>query len=97
MLLRQIAQPDDVWFHAHRHAGAHVLLKVQPHRDMPHQTLVEAAAVAAYYSKGKEATAVEVIYTQTKHVRKFRGARPGQVSVRTYQTLEVAPRLPEAS
>jgi predicted ribosome quality control (RQC) complex YloA/Tae2 family protein len=40
---------------------------------------------------------VEVIYTQAKHVRKFRGARPGQVSVRTYQTLEVAPRLPEAS
>jgi len=97
MLLRQIAQPDDVWFHAHRHAGAHVLLKVQPHRDLPHQTLVEAAAVAAYYSKGKDATAVEVIYTQAKHVRKFRGARPGQVSVKTYQTLEVAPRLPEAS
>jgi predicted ribosome quality control (RQC) complex YloA/Tae2 family protein len=64
---------------------------------MPHQTLVEAAAVAAYYSKGQDATAVEVIYTQAKHVRKFRGARPGQVRVRTYQTLEVTPRLPEAS
>jgi predicted ribosome quality control (RQC) complex YloA/Tae2 family protein len=92
-----MAQPDVWWFHAHRHAGAHVLLKVQPHRDMPHQTLVEAAAVAAFYSKGKDATAVEVIYTLAQHVRKFRGARPGQVSVKTYQTLEVAPRLPEAS
>ena len=97
MLLRQIAQPDDFWFHAHRHAGAHVLLKVQPHRDLLPQTLVEAAAVAAYYSQGKDAAAVEVMYTQAKHVRKFRGARPGQVSVRTYQTLEVAPQLPEAS
>jgi predicted ribosome quality control (RQC) complex YloA/Tae2 family protein len=50
--------------------------------------------VAAYYSKGKHAAAVEVIYTQARYVQKFRGARPGQVQVRAYRTLQVAPRLP---
>jgi hypothetical protein len=38
---------------------------------------------------------VEVIYTRAKYVRKFRGARPGQVQVAEYRTVEVAPQLPE--
>jgi predicted ribosome quality control (RQC) complex YloA/Tae2 family protein len=96
-LLRQVAAPDDVWLHAHRQAGAHVLVKVPPKQDVPHRTLREAAALAAYYSKGRHATAVEVLYTHAKQVRKFRGARPGQVQVTEYRTLEVAPRLPETA
>jgi predicted ribosome quality control (RQC) complex YloA/Tae2 family protein len=95
-LLHQVAHPQDLWFHAHGHAGAHVLLKVQAQQAVSPQTLVEAASIAAYYSKGKLAAAVEVIYTQAKNVRKFRGARPGQVQVTTYQTLEVTPQPPPA-
>lgn len=95
-LLRHIARPDDLWFHAHGHAGAHVLLQAQPHQHIPQHTLIDAASLAAYYSKGNQATAVEVIYTQAKHVHTFRGARPGQVRVTIYRTLEVAPRLPSS-
>ncbi|ETW98595.1 MAG: hypothetical protein ETSY1_18135 [Candidatus Entotheonella factor] len=95
-LLRQLAHPEDLWFHAHGHAGAHVLLKVQPQQAVPEQTIVEAASIAAYYSKAKASAAVEVIYTQARNVRKFRGARPGQVHVTTYQTLEVTPQPPTA-
>jgi predicted ribosome quality control (RQC) complex YloA/Tae2 family protein len=95
-LLRQLAHPDDLWFHAHGHAGAHVLLKVQSQQTVPPQMLIEAASIAAYYSKAKTSAAVEVIYTQAKNVRKFRGARPGQVQVITYQTLEVIPQPPTA-
>jgi predicted ribosome quality control (RQC) complex YloA/Tae2 family protein len=73
-----------------------VLLKVQPQQAVPHQTLVQAASIAAYYSQGKSAAAVEVMYTQARNVRKFRGARPGQVQVTTYQTLEVVPQPPPA-
>ena len=93
-LLRQLARPEDLWFHAHGHAGAHVLLRVQPQQAVPPQTLVEAASIAAYYSKARMSAAVEVIYTQARHVRKFQGARPGQVHVTTYQTLEVTPQPP---
>ena len=95
-LLRQLASPEDLWLHAYRQAGAHVLLKVLPHRDVSPQTLLEAAALAAFYSKGRDASAVEVMYTQAKHVHKFRGAHPGQVQVTTYRTLEVTPRLPDS-
>ena len=93
-LLRQIAAPDDIWLHAHQQAGAHVIVKVRPQEEVPWQTLTEAAALAAYYSKGKHAAMVEVIYTCAKHVQKFRGAHPGEVRVSEYRTLEVVPYQP---
>jgi predicted ribosome quality control (RQC) complex YloA/Tae2 family protein len=95
VLLRQVATPEDIWLHAHRQAGAHVVLKVPPHQEVAPQTLLQAAALAAFYSKGKAAASVEVIYTRAKYVRKFRGARPGQVQVTEYRTVDVAPQLPE--
>jgi predicted ribosome quality control (RQC) complex YloA/Tae2 family protein len=95
VLLRQVAAPEDIWLHAHQQAGAHVVLKVCLHQEVAHQTLLQAAALAAFYSKGKEAASVEVIYTRAKYVHKFRGARPGQVQVNEYRTVEVAPQLPE--
>jgi predicted ribosome quality control (RQC) complex YloA/Tae2 family protein len=95
VLLRQVATSEDIWLHAHQQAGAHVVLKARPHQEIAHQTLLQAAALAAFYSKGKEAASVEVIYTRAKYVRKFRGARPGQVQVTEYRTVAVAPQLPE--
>ncbi len=94
MLLRQVASPEDLWLHAYQQAGAHVVLKVRPHQEVALQTLLQAAALAAFYSKGKEAASVVVMYTRAKYVRKFRGARPGQVQVTEYRTVEVAPQLP---
>jgi predicted ribosome quality control (RQC) complex YloA/Tae2 family protein len=94
ILLRQIAVPDDIWLHAQHYAGAHVLIKVRSQQEPPRQTLMEAAMLAAYYSKGKDAVMVQVIYTRVKHVRKFRGARPGEVRVATCQVLEVTPSEP---
>ena len=94
LLLRQVAQSQDLWFHAHGHAGAHVVLKPPAQQAVTQQMLVEAASIAAYYSKGRTSAAVEVMYTQAGNVRKFRGARPGQVQVATYQTVEVAPQPP---
>ena len=94
-LVRQIANPDDLWFHAQGLAGAHVLLKGPGELAVHNETLRAAAALAAYYSKGRDAAGVEVIYAAARHVRKFRGARPGQVTVKSFRTLEVAPALPE--
>jgi predicted ribosome quality control (RQC) complex YloA/Tae2 family protein len=94
VLLRQVASPEDLWLHAYQQAGAHVILKVRPHQEVALQTLLQAAALAAFYSKGKEAASVVVMYTRAKYVRKFRGARPGQVQVTEYRTVKVAPQLP---
>jgi predicted ribosome quality control (RQC) complex YloA/Tae2 family protein len=94
-LLRQVAAPEDLWFHAYQQAGAHVILKVRQRHEVPHQMLLQAAALAAFYSQGKNAASVTVMYTPAKYVRKFRGARPGQVQVSEYRTVEVTPQLPE--
>lgn len=94
-LVRHVASPEDIWLHAHRQAGAHVVLKTHAQGAVSDQTLHQAAALAAFYSKGKEAPLVEVMYAYAKHVHKFRGARPGQVRVTEYHTLAVAPKLPE--
>ncbi|MGQ4808584.1 Rqc2 RqcH [Candidatus Entotheonellaceae bacterium PAL068K] len=96
LLWRQVATPNDIWLHAHYQAGAHVIIKVRPQQDVPHATLAEAASLAAFYSQGKHATSVEVIYTRAKHVQSFRGACPGQVRVTTYRSLQVAPRRSNA-
>jgi predicted ribosome quality control (RQC) complex YloA/Tae2 family protein len=95
LLLRQVAAPEDVWLHAHQHAGAHVVLKVPTGQEVVQATLLQAAALAAFYSKGKSAPVVEVMYTRAKDVRKFRGARPGQVRVTAYRTVAVAPQPPD--
>lgn len=92
LLVRQVAAPEDLWLHAHQHAGAHVLLKVPQGQEVAQPTLLQAAALAAFYSHGKDAPVVEVMYTRAKDVRKFRGARPGQVRVTTYGTVAVTPR-----
>ena len=94
-LVRQVAKPDDLWFHAHGLAGSHVLLKGPAQGDVPPDILNAAAALAAFYSKGRDSTGVEVIYAAARHVRKFTGARPGQVRVNSFRTLEVAPALPK--
>src|SRR5262249_20347674 len=94
VLLRQVATPEDLWLHAYPQAGAHVVLKVRPGHEVSHQTPLQAAALAAFYSKGKERAAVAVVDPPAKEVRKFRGARPGQGEVTEYRTVEVAPQPP---
>ena len=62
----------------------------------PPATVLEAAAsIAAFYSKSRHSNLVPVIYTHRKYVRKFRGAKPGQVMCEREKTIFVEPKLPE--
>ena len=91
-----IARPDELWFHAAGMAGAHVVLR-WPTSGIPESEEVEqAAAVAAYLSKARGSTAVEVHYCPRKNVRKIPGAPPGTVRISQYQTIRVRPELPES-
>jgi predicted ribosome quality control (RQC) complex YloA/Tae2 family protein len=51
----------------------------------------EAAALAAWYSKGRDSASVPVDFTVRKHVRKPSGARPGMVIYEHQKTLWVTP------
>lgn len=88
----RLARPDDLWLHVHGQPGAHVV--VQAEGDVPDRTLEEAAGLAAYFSKARTATSVEVIVTQRRNVRKIPGGPPGLVSYRNERAVRAAPLAP---
>ena len=94
LLTHRMAAQNDIWFHAQGYPGSHVILRRQGYRDEPSsQTIKEAAAVAAYWSKGRTARRVLVVYTQVKYVRKPRGSAPGTAAFSRGKTLLVEPAL----
>ena len=90
----RIAQADDLWLHARDVPGAHVVIKAD--RAVPDHTLAEAAGLAAYFSAGRNATTVDVVVTERRHVRKVAGGPPGLVRYRNERAVRVAPLAPDA-
>jgi predicted ribosome quality control (RQC) complex YloA/Tae2 family protein len=95
--LTRSARPEDVWLHARGTPGAHVILRhpgdagKPPIGWPPEGALLEAAALAAHYSKARGNTKVQVDYTFARHVWKPRRARPGMVLYDHEKTLVVRP------
>ncbi|HLS60153.1 MAG TPA: NFACT RNA binding domain-containing protein [Virgibacillus sp.] len=84
----RMAHRNDVWLHTKDIPGSHVIVRSQePSED----TLYEAAQLAAYFSKAQQSSSVPVDYTQVKHVKKPRGAKPGYVVYDQQKTLSVTP------
>ncbi len=87
------AKPYELWFHTAQCPGSHVVMKFPDKNFVPSkQEITEAAAVAAFHSKAKNAKAVPVIYTERRFVRKPRGAKPGLVTVEREKMVMVVPR-----
>ena len=55
------------------------------------ETLLDAAALAAHFSKARGRGSVEVIYTPRKFVRKPKGMKPGAVTVERSKSVRVQP------
>lgn len=89
----QLAQPEDLWLHVADAPGAHVVIKTGG-QTPPATTLAQAASWAAWQSQAREQTKAAVLYTERRHLRKFKGARPGQVRVLQHKSLTVAPTSP---
>ena len=80
LLLRQIAKPSDMWLHAKQIHGSHVIIRNPENRpDIPMPTLLQAAQLAAYYSKAHHASNVPVDYTWARYVVKRKGNVAGYV------------------
>lgn len=97
-LTLKTSRKTDLWLHAQGYAGAHVILELPPSvtsiDDVPVSSLEEAAILAGYYSRGKDAEKVPVDYTFRSQVKKPRGARPGMVIYDNYWTVFVNPSDP---
>lgn len=85
------ADKRDIWLHAQKIHGSHVILCTEG-REPDEQSLFEAASLAAYWSQAREGANVPVDYTPVRYVKKPNGARPGMVVYETYRTLYVTPR-----
>lgn len=91
-LLGKVAQPHDLWFHAHQLPGGHVVVKTNKQK-VPDQTLLEAAQLAAYHSQARNSTKVNVVYTAVKYVRKVPSGHAGLVTYTHEHELTVSPAL----
>jgi predicted ribosome quality control (RQC) complex YloA/Tae2 family protein len=92
----KIAAKDDYWFHAWQAAGSHTVLRLPNRQAVPDKkTILEAAALAAYFSKARTSSKVPVAYTQVKFVRKPRNFPPGKVLVEKEKQLIVHPLEPD--
>ncbi|HLW37522.1 MAG TPA: NFACT RNA binding domain-containing protein [Candidatus Eremiobacteraceae bacterium] len=85
-----VAGPNDWWFHARAIPGAHVIVKTNG--SISEQQIAAAAALAAGHSRGASSAAVDVDYTQRKHVRRQAAGKPGLVWYDNFKTVRVAPR-----
>lgn len=81
---------DDLWLHARDVPGAHVIIK-SGGRPVPDDVIERAAAIAAYYSRARDERRALVDVTQRKYVRKIKGGKPGMVTYRNEQPVDVVP------
>lgn len=87
----RLARKDDLWLHAQKVHGSHVVIAcagVTPTDD----TITQAAQLAAYYAQSSQGQNVAVDVTPVKQVKKPGGAKPGMVVYYTYRTVYVNPK-----
>ncbi len=94
----RIAAPHDLWLHAAGRPGAHVVVRNPARKSaLPDRSVMEAAAIAAWFSKARDEKQVDVHVAWRRHVRKGRGMSPGKVMLRRFRTVRVAPALPRGA
>ena len=84
------ARKDDIWCHASKVHGSHVIIScggVTP----PDDTVTQACQLAAHYAETGGGQNIPVDVTPVKQVKKLPGAKPGMVIYHTYRTVVVNP------
>ncbi len=94
ILTLRTAAKTDIWLHTKDIPGSHVIVQTEG-RQITETALREAAAIAAYHSKGRQSENVPVDYVQVKYVKKPAGAKPGMVIFTNNRTLWINPALPQ--
>ena len=86
----RLARKDDIWCHASKVHGSHVIISCGG-ATPPDNTVTQAAQLAAYYAESGGGQNVPVDVTPVKQVKKLPGAKPGMVIYHTYRTVIVNP------
>ena len=86
----KLARKDDIWCHASKVHGSHVIISCGG-TTPPDDTITQAAQLAAYYSETTAGQNIAVDVTPVKQVKKLPGAKPGMVIYHTYRTVIANP------
>ena len=91
LLSLKLGAPHDFWLHVAGESGSHVVVR-NPDRleRLPRATLQFAAALAARYSKARNARRVAIHVATCRDIHKPRGAPPGQVVLKRFRTVLVS-------
>lgn len=81
-----MASANDMWFHAKKAPGSHVIVRRNREEELPDATYLEAARLAAYYSS-VESDKVEIDYTERKNLKKPPASNPGYVIYHTNYSM----------
>lgn len=84
------ARKDDIWCHASKVHGSHVIIACGG-QTPPDDTVTQAAQLAAYYSETKGGQNIPVDVTEVRQVKKLPGGKTGMVIYHTYRTAIVNP------
>lgn len=86
----RLARKDDIWCHASKVHGSHVIISCGG-ATPPDDTITQAAQLAAYYSETGDGQNVPVDVTTVRQVKKIPGGKPGMVIYHTYRTVIANP------
>ena len=93
VLTVKLGAPQDFWMHVAGDSGSHVVVRNPEGLErLPRETLRFAAALAAGYSKARNAKRATVHVARCEDVHKPRGVPPGQVQLRRFTSIQVVPQ-----
>ena len=84
------ARKDDIWLHAQKVHGSHVIIACAG-APVPDDTITQAAQLAAFYSESTAGQNIPVDVTAVRQVKNPPNGKPGMVIYHTYRTVIVNP------
>jgi predicted ribosome quality control (RQC) complex YloA/Tae2 family protein len=89
--LIDISNPNDLWFHINQQASCHVVATLPQDNIIDKRILkkiaIQGAVICKHYSRHKSESAISVMYTPIKNVKK--GGNMGSVFVDEYTPLNI--------
>ena len=90
-LLRHHVRGADMWFHVRDFPGGYVFVKNRPGKTIPLDILLDAANLAVYYSKARNAGKTDLYYTHVKYLRRAKNGPKGLVIPTQEKNLCITP------
>ncbi len=90
-ITHKIAKPNDIWLHAQKIHGSHVIIKKINDAEIPNNIIEFASNLAAFYSKGKDDSKITIDYCIKKYVKKHPSSKPGMVTYTNFNSIYTQP------